>query len=95
MTSRWTKNLSKIASDKHWIFINAKRTFLQPLTGEMLIFAFQEGLKIHQISSSKLIKKYCEKYIEKRSYHDAKNLPNRVPKLSQMAQISVTHIGVK
>ena len=61
----------------------------------MLIFAFQEGLKIHEISSSKLIKEYCEEYIQKECQHEAKNLAKRLPKLSKMGRISVTGFGLK
>ena len=61
----------------------------------MLIFAFQEGLKIHEISSSKLINKYCEEYIQKGCQHEAKNLAKRLPKPFKMDQISVPSFGLK
>ena len=61
----------------------------------MLIFAFHEGLKIHQTSSSKLITEYCEEYIQKGCQHEAKDLANRLPKLFKMDQISVPGVGLK
>ena len=68
---------------------------MQPLLGEMLIFAFHEGLKIHQTSSSKLITEYCEEYIQKGCQHEAKDLAKKLPKLFKMHQISVPGHGLK
>ena len=95
MSSKATQNLSKIGSDEHSMFINAKIWFLQYLPSKKLTFAFLRSLKIEDISTSNRIKKYYAKYIQKSYPHGAQNLPKTALKLSKMGRTSLPHIGVK